>query len=53
MVELVLRDTATRAAPTHAARRMVPTQSIRLMSWKGVCLATGVADPEAGFDGTV
>ena len=51
-VELVLSETATRADPTHPARRIHPSQSIRLISCQGVCFARGVAAPEVGSEGT-
>lgn len=51
-VEFVLRETATRADPTHPAKRIQPSQSIRRRSCAGVCFTRGVAVPEVGSEGT-
>ena len=51
-VELVLSDTAIKAAPTHPARSMQPNQSIRRSSCAGLCFARGVAAPDVGSEGT-
>lgn len=55
-VELMLSETAIRAAPTHPASRKHPRKSIRLKSCIAVCFPAaagfGVAAPELGRDGT-